>query len=131
LDYGNQTQTAVFSPEQPTQYFEVLVPNLWKQFFSFVGEGVWHILIGYDHILFLLALLLPAVLHCELGAWPGVEGFKLALINVVKIVPAFTIAHSITLSFATLGIVRLPSRWVESAIAASVVLAALNNVHPF
>ena len=131
LDYGNQTQTAVFSPEQPTQYFEVLVPNLWKQFFSFVGEGVWHILIGYDHILFLLALLLPSVLHRELGAWTGVEEFRSALINVLKIVTAFTVAHSITLSLATLGIIRLPSRWIESAIAASVVLAALNNVHPF
>ena len=131
LEFGSHTQTAVFSPEQPIQHFEVLVPNFWKQFFSFVGEGVWHILIGYDHILFLLALLLPAVLHCELGAWIGVEGFRSALINVLKIVTAFTIAHSITLSFATLGIVRLPSRWVESAIAASVVLAALNNVHPF
>ncbi len=43
---------------------------------------------------------------------------------------AFTIAHSITLSLAALSIVVLPSRWVESAIALSVVLAALNNVFP-
>jgi hypothetical protein len=49
---------------------------------------------------------------------------------VVKIVSAFTVAHSITLSAATLAIVHLPSRWVESAIAASVVLAALNNLFP-
>ena len=43
---------------------------------------------------------------------------------------AFTLAHSITLSLAALGVVSLPSRWVESAIALSVVLAALNNVWP-
>jgi hypothetical protein len=49
---------------------------------------------------------------------------------VLRIVTAFTLAHSITLSLATLGFVSLPSRWVESAIAASVVLAALNNVWP-
>ena len=47
-----------------------------------------------------------------------------------KVVTAFTIAHSITLSLAALGVISLPSRWVESAIAASVVLAALNNVYP-
>jgi hypothetical protein len=49
---------------------------------------------------------------------------------VLRIVTAFTVAHSITLSLATLGLVSLPSRWVESAIAASVVLAALNNIWP-
>jgi hypothetical protein len=48
----------------------------------------------------------------------------------LKIVTAFTLAHSITLSLATLGVFSLPSRWVESAIAASVVLAALNNLWP-
>ena len=47
-----------------------------------------------------------------------------------KVVTAFTVAHSITLSLAALGVISLPSRLTESAIAASVVLAALNNVHP-
>ena len=51
-------------------------------------------------------------------------------ISVFKIVTAFTIAHSITLSLATLGMVSLRSRWVESTIAASVIAAALNNVFP-
>jgi hypothetical protein len=50
--------------------------------------------------------------------------------DVLRIVTAFTVAHSITLSLATLGLVDLPSRLVEAAIAASVVLAALNNVWP-
>ena len=56
--------------------------------------------------------------------------FRAALIDVLKIVTAFTVAHSITLSLATLGFVSLPSRLVEASIAASVVLAALNNVWP-
>jgi HupE / UreJ protein len=51
--------------------------------------------------------------------------------EVLRIVTAFTVAHSITLSLATLGWVDLPSRLVEATIAASVVLAALNNVWPF
>ena len=54
-----------------------------------------------------------------------------AVLNVLKIVTAFTVAHSLTLSLAALGLVHPPSRWVESAIAASVVLAALNNLLPF
>jgi hypothetical protein len=126
-----QTQTAVFSPDHATQRFELATPDGGKQFLSFAWEGIWHIWIGFDHILFLIALLLPAVLRRENVRWRGVDGFAPAFANVFKIVTAFTVAHSITLSLATLGIVRLPSRWVESAIAASVVLAAMNNIYPF
>jgi hypothetical protein len=53
-----------------------------------------------------------------------------AFVKVLKVVTAFTVAHSITLSLAVLGYVHLPSRLVESAIAASVVVAALNNLVP-
>jgi hypothetical protein len=91
---------------------------------------VWHIWSGFDHILFLLALLLPSVLWREQNAWQPVGEFRKALINVLKVVTAFTLAHSITLSLATLGFVHLPSRLTESAIAASVVIAAANNVVP-
>jgi hypothetical protein len=59
-----------------------------------------------------------------------VEQFRPAFFNVLKIVTAFTLAHSITLSLAALDVVRLPSRFVESVIAASVVLVALNNLRP-
>jgi HupE / UreJ protein len=95
-----------------------------------VREGVWHIWIGFDHILFLLSLLLPAVLVWRAPRWHPVDAFASAFWEVLKVVTAFTLAHSITLSLATLGVLSLPSRAVESAIAASVVLAALNNVRP-
>ncbi len=91
---------------------------------------MWHIWIGFDHILFLLSLLLPAVLIWRASRWQAVETFRAAFVDVFRIVTSFTVAHSITLSLATLGFVSLPSRWVESAIAASVVLAALNNLWP-
>jgi hypothetical protein len=94
---------------------------------------VWHIWVGFDHILFLLSLLLPAVLlwrPAPLRQWAPQPQFRAAFTDVLKIVSAFTVAHSITLSLATLGLVALPSRWVESSIAVSVVLAALNNVFP-
>jgi hypothetical protein len=99
-------------------------------FVSYLRTGIWHIWIGYDHILFLLSLLLPAVLSWDGKSWRPVARPRAALTDVLKIVTAFTLAHSITLSLAALGIVSLPSRWVESAIALSVVLAALNNIWP-
>jgi hypothetical protein len=102
----------------------------WQQLVTYVHEGVWHIWLGFDHILFLLSLLLPAVLSRRDGAWCPAESFRAAFWDVAGIVTAFTVAHSITLTLATLEIVALPSRWVESAIALSVVLAAINNVFP-
>jgi hypothetical protein len=133
LQASGNARSAVLGPQAPTQSFELLAVNRWAQFIDYAREGVWHIWIGFDHILFLLALLLPAVLlwRGRHGRhWQAVETFREAFIDVFKIVTAFTVAHSITLSLATLGLIELPSRWVESAIAASVVLAALNNVWP-
>lgn len=130
LEYHGATTTAIFSPDKPRQQFKLAGISAWRQFLDYGREGVWHIWIGYDHILFLLSLLLPAVLYREAHRWRAVPAFKPALWDVLKIVTAFTLAHSITLSLATLGIVTLPTRLVESAIAASVVLAALNNIFP-
>ena len=131
LSAGGRTRTAVFSPDKPQQSFAVTEPASWfAQFIDYGREGIWHIWIGFDHILFLLALLLPSVLVWHKPRWQAASGFAPSFWEVAKIVTAFTLAHSITLSLATLGWVSLPSRLVESAIAASVVLAALNNVWP-
>ena len=100
------------------------------QFLDFAREGVWHIWIGFDHILFLLSLLLPAVLVASSATRARADAFAPVLIDVLKVVTAFTVAHSITLSLAALSVVQLPSRFVESAIALSVVLAAINNIRP-
>jgi hydrogenase/urease accessory protein HupE len=80
--------------------------------FSFVRLGVTHILTGYDHLLFLLALLI------------GASNFW----RVLAIVTAFTLAHSITLSLAVLGFVHAPGAIVEPLIAASIVWVALGNL---
>ncbi len=96
-----------------------------------IRAGVHHIWAGYDHVLFLLALLLPAVLRRrDGGAWMGVTRLGGALADVARVVTAFTLAHSLTLTLAALGLVSLPSRVVESLIAASVILAAANNLYP-
>lgn len=130
LAYRGRTQSLVFTAEQTQQHFVLAEISALRQFLSYAREGVWHIWIGYDHILFLLSLLLPAVLLRERRHWTPVARFHDAFWDVFKIVTAFTLAHSITLSLAALGVISLPTRLVESAIAASVVLAALNNLAP-
>jgi tetratricopeptide (TPR) repeat protein len=97
---------------------------------QYLGQGIWHILIGADHILFLLTLLIGAVLRVERGRHVPVVGFRPAFLSMAKIVTAFTAAHSLTLSLMALGLVSLPSRWVETAIALSIVAAAANNLWP-
>ena len=130
LTVNGATRTAIFGPQEARQSFKLSETSRWKQLLDYGREGVWHIWIGFDHILFLLSLLLPAVGVWVACRWRPVETFGQAFWDVLRIVTAFTVAHSITLSLATLGLVSLPSRLVESAIAASVVLAALNNVWP-
>ncbi len=127
------TRAGIFSADAPAQQFALADMSKSEQFADYVKEGVLHIWTGFDHILFLLSLLLPAVLVRSLVPgvrWTGAPSFKAAFWDVLKVVTAFTIAHSITLSLAALGVINLPSRLTESAIAASVVLAALNNVRP-
>jgi len=130
LERAGATQSAIFSASNPTLRFDLAEPSRWRQFGDYVAHGVWHIWAGFDHLLFLLSLLLPAVLVRAHGTWEPAERFGQAFWEVFKVVTAFTLAHSVTLSLAALGVVALPSRWVESAIAASVVLAALNNLVP-
>ena len=97
---------------------------------SFIGEGVHHILTGYDHLLFLLCLLLPSVLRREDGHWHAVAGWREALLPVAKTVTLFTLAHSVTLALAALGWVKLAPSFVEPAIAATIMLAAFDNIRP-
>jgi hypothetical protein len=132
LSAHGRARSAVLVPNAPPQLFDLGVADRWAQFADYVREGIWHIWIGLDHILFLLSLLLPSVLAWQAAAsrWQAVAHAGDALWGVFKVVTAFTLAHSITLSLAVLGVIELPSRLVESVIAASVVAAALNNVWP-
>ena len=118
LERSGSTRLAVFSPQNPTQRFDLGAP------------APRHPLLTFDHVLFLVALLLPGVLRRSAKGWQPVPEIRPALVNVLKIVTAFTVAHSVTLSLAALEIVRLPPRLVESAIAATVALAAMNNLRP-
>ena len=130
LTQSGHISTAIFSQESPAQEFSVAKRSRWNECIQFIHEGIWHIWLGFDHVLFLLALLLPAVLVRAADRWQAAGTFSSVCWNVVSIVTAFTVAHSLTLSLAALDIIRLPSRLVESTIAASVVLAGLGNLYP-
>jgi hypothetical protein len=126
---GDLTQTSIFSPERQTWHVRTGSSNLTQQLAAYLREGVWHIWIGLDHILFLLCLLLPAAGRRPRVQEPNRQSAPV-WIEVAQVVTSFTVAHSITLSLAALGILSFPARLVESAIAASVVFAALNNIRP-
>jgi hypothetical protein len=130
LSAGAIIQSAVFAPDQAEIIFDLAASSLWRQLLQYIVEGIWHIWLGFDHILFLISLLLPAVLIRERGRWIAAPRLGAAVGHVLGVVTAFTVAHSLTLSLAVLGVISLPSRLVESLIAFSVVLAALNNVWP-
>ncbi|HEY4065863.1 MAG TPA: HupE/UreJ family protein [Burkholderiaceae bacterium] len=97
---------------------------------NFIRAGMLHILTGYDHVLFLLCLLLPSVMRRAPGGWRPVATLKQAILPVVGIVSAFTVAHSITLGLAATKVVSLPPAFIEPAIAVTIILAALDNVWP-
>ena len=121
-------QALVFGTESAEQSLALQPSGVWQTLRQYLKDGVLHIWAGYDHILFLLSLLLPAVLIRQAGKWEPAPRLGGAFKEVLKVVTAFTLAHSITLSLAALQIISLPSRLVESVIAASVILAALNNL---
>jgi hypothetical protein len=124
------SQASILSKDSQVSAVNLAAANRFQQFASFVSEGVWHIWKGYDHILFLLTLLLPAVVIYLQGQWEPRPSMRDALIDILKVVTAFTLAHSLTLSLAVNGLVHVPSRLVESGIALTVLLGALNNLYP-
>ena len=130
LSANGAAQTAVLGGGAGTRQFELNDVSSWSAFVEYLRAGIWHIWSGIDHLLFLLSLLLPAVLVRRQKRWDAVPIAGPAFLNIVKVVTAFTLAHSITLSLAAFEVIRLPSRITESVIAASIIIAALNNVFP-
>lgn len=112
LEFDVGSAPASTSPETGSARGSLPGAGGWSVLATFVGRGVRHILTGYDHLLFLAALVLAAVTFWDL----------------FKVVTAFTIAHSITLTLAALNLVHVPGRFVEPMIAGSIVFVALQNV---
>ena len=130
---GNQS-SALLSPERPQAQVSVADSSAWRVFGRYAIEGVWHIWIGIDHIVFLLSLLVLAPLQSSrqrVVHWPPAKQVRPVVLDVLAVVTAFTVAHSITLGLTITGWLTPPADWVEPAIALSVVLAALNNLLGF
>jgi hypothetical protein len=92
--------------------------------------GVRHIAEGTDHLLFLMALLLPAPLLARRRRWEEPAGVKQSLLKVLKIVTAFTVGHSLTLALAGTGALHVPSQPVEVLVAVSILVSAVHAVRP-
>ena len=120
-----------FSPSNATQTVDLGDTSFWSGVTGVIGLGTEHIRIGVDHILFILALVLPSVLiFGREDGWQPAASFGAGLWRVLKIVTMFTVAHTITLTLGGLGIIELPSALVETVIAVSIILAALHNLRP-
>jgi hypothetical protein len=126
---GAETLAGVISPAA-AQWNEPERVSVWESFVRFIGEGIWHVAIGYDHIAFVLLLLLPSVLRPVGGKWQGATRLPQVTRDIVTIVTAFTVAHSTTLALAVTGTVQLPTQPIEIAIAASIAVAAGINLLP-
>lgn len=100
---------------------------------DFFANGLHHIAIGLDHVLFLVTLLMVAVWRRgeAVTGWVPREQARSAWAEALRLVTAFTAAHTLTLALAASGVLAPPSRWVESLIAVSVFVAAVDNLRPF
>ncbi len=130
IERRGQTHTTVFSPDNAHLKLEHENPDAGQVFVDYLREGIWHIWIGLDHVLFLVALLLPSVLLRDGHHWRAKAGFGPTMKDVLIVVSAFTASHSLALLLAVAGWVRIPAPIVEPVIAATVLLAALNNLFP-
>lgn len=101
-----------------------------KGFQAAIALGMRHIAEGYDHLLFLVVLLLPAPVLAAGGVWHGERPVRTALWQLTKIVTAFTIGHSLTLIGAALFAWQLPTQPVEIAIAVSILVSAIHAWRP-
>ena len=131
LQLGKEEISSVFDSSTQTQRFALGDTKRWSTIGLFTHEGAWHIWGGPDHLLFLLTLLLPGLmlLHRATGTTDtDNNGTKAAAWFALKVITAFTLAHSITLLASVLDVISLPSRWIESAIALSIMISAALNL---
>ncbi len=128
---SEETAPLIFSASQHFARVRLRGTSPWRMTGHLVVEGAVHVMSRVDHLLFLVALLLPSVLRrTPEGGWEAVSDFRRALWDLVMAVSAFTVAHALTLAAATVGWVSLPPRFTTVAIALSLLVLALDNLRP-
>jgi hypothetical protein len=134
VDLGDAQSSALLSPERPEAQVSRTDSIPVQVFWRYVVEGVWHTWIGIYHNVLLLSLLVLAPLQSsrqKVVHWPAARQARPELLDVLAVVTAFTVAHSITLGLSMTGSLTPPADLFEPAIALSVVLAALSNLLGF
>jgi hypothetical protein len=120
----------LFGPEQHTLRFVSADASRMQVFAQYLRAGLMHVWSGWDHMLFLAGLFLPAVLRRAGREWLPATTLGRTLGDTAVMVTMFTLAHALTLSLAATGWFAPPTRWVEVGVAASVLFAGLNNLLP-
>ena len=131
IDLPNFQSNAILSPDRSEFTLTKASGSSLKVLERYLLEGVWHIWIGIDHVLFLLSLLILVFLEPSRKSviqWPAVQNVKTAVLDILAVVTAFTLAHSITLGLTIFKWLEPSADLIEPAIALSVVAAALNNL---
>ena len=129
-EFGEENAALVFGPRNMTRTIDLANPPDILQWKDFLKQGVIHIWMGWDHVLFIIVLLLTTVLVYSAGNWTAQPSFGQALWKTLKIITLFTIAHSITLTLAALQLVNVNTIVVESIIAFSIIGIGINNIFP-
>ena len=120
----------LFAPKERVLRYHAAGASSVTVFNQYFRAGVWHVWTGWDHMLFLAGLFLPAVVRRRAGDWLPATSLKVAMTDTAIMATAFTLAHAVTLSLAATGFFSPPTRWIESGVAASVLFAGLNNLAP-
>ena len=131
IDFPDFQSSAILSPDRPEFALTEASGSRLKVLERYLLEGVWHIWIGIDHVLFLLSLLILAFLEPTRKSviqWSAVQNMKTAVLDILAVVTAFTLAHSITLGLTIFKWLEPSADFIEPVIALSVVAAALNNL---
>jgi len=128
LRLGQEELSSVFDSSKETQRFALGESKRWATMGLFTQEGAMHIWGGPDHLLFLFTLLLPGLMLLQRESNTSRLGTRAAGMFALKVITAFTLAHSVTLLASVMDWITLPSRWIESAIALSIMLSAALNL---
>jgi hypothetical protein len=104
--------------------------STWQGFKNMINLGVLHIKEGTDHMLFLLTLILPAMLFAETKRWGSFVGTRTSIINLLKIITAFTIGHSLTLLLGSIEWISFSPKPIEVLIAVTIFISALHAYRP-
>lgn len=129
-EYGEENVALVFGPGVTEREIDLANPPVVLEWRDFLEQGLLHIAIGLDHVIFIVLILLTVVLRRESGRWVGQPGFGAVLWKALKVITTFTVAHSVTLSLAALGLVSFNTTAIEIIIALSILVLAIANLLP-